>query len=428
MASNPFFVGGPVRPEYFVGRELEVNIAFDQIAKRAHAAFYGSPGMGKSSLLRYLASPQVWESRGKDFSEAIAIYLNCTTSVLPFTPDRFWREVLMQLREEVQEDEVLVEEIDTIFTEDIVEMSDVRSLLRQLGRRDKFLLLLLDDYDGALSPNEKYTEAEMLIFLSEFRDLAVHRREGEFLSTIVTTFRRLTELGPTLPPSGSPWYNHYLFQPLKPFSEAEVEARFFSSNSPLWIPVSSKLQDGVRSISDGHPALLQNAGYLLYAIQKNQQTPQIDRFTQDFISQTEQFFRDTWEFSTDIEQVLMMLVALSHLEGRLHDRQYAIGDLDLIFSQRNRELIDLEERGVLRQFRRDEKIIYEFASSVMEWWVVREIENSDEAELQRREKVFLKLMSRDRASQIQNTIRTLWQYRDTVQSIVTWIVAKFGGV
>ncbi|MDC0831480.1 hypothetical protein POG22_00440 [Geitlerinema sp. CS-897] len=47
MASNPFFVGGPVRSEYFVGRELEVNIAFDQIAKRAHAAFYGSPGMGQ---------------------------------------------------------------------------------------------------------------------------------------------------------------------------------------------------------------------------------------------------------------------------------------------------------------------------------------------------------------------------------------------
>lgn len=47
----------------------------------------------------------------------------------------------------------------------------------------------------------------MLTFLSEFRDLAVHSNEGRYLSTVVTTFRRLNELGPTITPGGSPWYN-----------------------------------------------------------------------------------------------------------------------------------------------------------------------------------------------------------------------------
>ncbi len=60
MSQNPFFAAGPIPPEYFVGRESEVRTAFDQIGKHAHLAIYGSPGMGKSSLLQYLSSPEIW--------------------------------------------------------------------------------------------------------------------------------------------------------------------------------------------------------------------------------------------------------------------------------------------------------------------------------------------------------------------------------
>lgn len=431
MAGNPFFVSGPVSPEAFVGRDSSANIAFDQIAKRAHTAFYGSPGMGKSSLLRYLAAPDVWRARGKDRSTAIAVFLNCS-GIAPFTPEAFWREMLLLVRDELDadgdnsaDDEALYDRLDRAIARDRVEIGDVRRVLRQIGQQDRFLLLLLDDYDAALHPHDRYTEAEMLVFLSEFRDLAVHRKEGAFLSTVVTTFRRLTELGPTLPPSGSPWYNHYLFEPLKPLSDEEVRSQFFSPQSPLFIPASPAVQTGIRAIADGHPALLQNAGYLLYDTLRDGELPNIADFTLAFESRTEQYFLDTWRFSTDIEQVLLMLVALSQLEGQLGDRQYAIGDIDLIFSQRTRELIDLEERGVLRRVSANGKTRYEFASSMMEWWVVREIENSDEAALRQREKIFLRLMSRERAAQLQALFRTLWEHRDTVQSVLAWIARQF---
>jgi replication-associated recombination protein RarA len=63
MAENPFYVGGPVPAKYFVGRTSEIRTAFDQISKRSHLALYGSPGMGKSSLLRYVASPEIWKQQ-----------------------------------------------------------------------------------------------------------------------------------------------------------------------------------------------------------------------------------------------------------------------------------------------------------------------------------------------------------------------------
>ncbi|BAY12526.1 ATP-binding protein [Calothrix sp. NIES-2098] len=419
MSQNPFYVGGPVPPDYFFSRNSEVRIAFDQISRRAHLAIYGSPGMGKSSLLRYLASPIVWQARGRDATKAFIISINCT-GISPFTPSGFWREILTLLQDEAEGDDSLQADIHQLLQEERVEKGDLRRMLRKIGQRDKFLLLLLDDYDAALHPNEQYTEAQMLTFLSEFRDLAVHSNEGKYLSTIVTTFRRLNELGPTITPGGSPWYNHYLFRLLRPLPANEVNAR-------LNIPIPGNLRDGVLEIIDGHPALLQNAGYLLYDTIQVGQTPDIQTFTRDFESATEQYFRDTWRFSTEEEQILLMLIALVRLQGRLNrNTRYALGDIDLVFSQRSRELIDLEERGVILRTLDEGKTVYAFNSSMMEWWVIQEIYNTNEAQLEGREKVFLNLMSREQAATVKKAIRWVWQHRDIVQSLV-WIIRKLGG-
>ena len=47
MSTNPFFVGWPVPPEYFVLPKPEIQLAFDLIAKRVHGSFYGGSGMGE---------------------------------------------------------------------------------------------------------------------------------------------------------------------------------------------------------------------------------------------------------------------------------------------------------------------------------------------------------------------------------------------
>ena len=266
-----------------------------------------------------------------------------------------------------------------------------RISVRYLGNsppKDKFLLLLIDNYDSALKTNTEYTEVEMLTFLSEFRNLAVDPKLGRHLRTIVTTFRRLNELGPTLPLSGSPWYNYYIFQPMKPFSKAEVLEEFFTSTSPRFIRIKQSLQEGVLKITDGHPELLQNAGYLLYEGLQEGKITDLDTFIKDFQGRTEQIFHNIWQFSTDEEQILLMLIALSRLEGNLGKKSFALRGIDSIFSQKERELIDLEERGIIQKTEEEWKVVYEFTSSMMEWWVLREIENSDETELKKRGETF----------------------------------------
>ena len=133
---NPFFPAGPVPPESFIGRKSEIALAFDIINKRGnyHGAFYGSSGMGKSSLLYLLTFPEVWQQRGQDYSKAFIVYLNCT-NINPFTPSAFWREVLILLREEAEGNDDLKVVIDEVLKEDTVKKENIRLILRKIHQQ-----------------------------------------------------------------------------------------------------------------------------------------------------------------------------------------------------------------------------------------------------------------------------------------------------
>ena len=155
MSQNPFIVGKPVPPERFVGRESEIAAAFDQIYNRSHLAIWGGPGMGKTSFLQKLESPQAWEDHGMDSSQALIIRFSCE-SIVPFTPSSFWGEILNLLREKLESESALQAEIDTILQAGEKTKDSLRQVLRKLGRQSKYLVLLIDDFDVALDTNEQY--------------------------------------------------------------------------------------------------------------------------------------------------------------------------------------------------------------------------------------------------------------------------------
>lgn len=256
---NPFTPANPVPPERFVGRIYEIAAACAQIRSRGHVAIWGGPGMGKRSLLEKLASPQTMEEHGLDPSQPVVVLLSCE-SIVPFTPYGFWQEVLNEMQNRLDNEPELQGEIEALLEEGRATKDSLRQVLRKLGKQNKFLLLLVDDFDVTLRAHETYTEADMETFLSECRSLAVHHRESKHLSMIVTSLKRLSELGPTLNSRASPWYNHYLFQGLKLFSEQEVDELLI----PLKPQMTPELREGISRIAGKQPTLLQIAGFLLY--------------------------------------------------------------------------------------------------------------------------------------------------------------------
>ncbi|MDJ0796017.1 MAG: ATP-binding protein [Calothrix sp. MO_167.B12] len=411
---NPFFVGKPIPPEHFVGRTSEIAAAFDQIYNRSHLAIWGGPGMGKTSFLEKLADSQTWEENGLDPSEALIVLLYCE-NISPFTPSGFWREVLSLLKDKLDDKPALQTDITQLIEQGKTTKDSLRQILRKLGKQNRFLVLLVDDYDLALQENEKYTHDEMEQFLSECRNLAVHCQERQYFSMIVTSLKRLNELGPELNPSKSPWYNHYLFQRLKPFNNKEIAQLL----SPLRTP---EVRNKIRKFTDGHPALLQIAGSCLYREFKNVQVTDWQAFIDEFERDTIQIFQNIWVRTDKVEQTLLMLIALSNLSGRLHKKkQFDLSGIDLIFSQKEQELSKLEEQGVIVHQINEQKTMYLFTSSIMERWVIQQIWNTDEESLKARQKEFLNLMSHQQAEKVKKTIRWLGQHKDDVISTLKLI-------
>ncbi|MDQ2097695.1 MAG: ATP-binding protein [Tychonema bourrellyi B0820] len=303
--------------------------------------------------------------------------------------------------------------------------NSLRQVLRQLGQKNKFLVLLVDDYDAALRPNEQYTEADMEQFVTECRSLAVNSEERKYLSMIVASLKRLNELGPQLRSNASPWYNHYLFQSLKPFNKTEI-AQLLGG-----IPVKRELRDAIEEIAGGHPGFLQMAGFFIYIELRTGKRPDVQAFSTNFERDTQPFFHSIWARCSEQEQTLLMLMALSHLKGRLHNKKhFDLSGMDLIFTQRERELTKLEEAGVITRVA-EGRVPYSFTSSIMERLVIQEIWNSDRVFLQERQKVFLNLMSHAQVKKFQTAINWLWNKKNKVPPTLEWLAklaAAFNGL
>lgn len=430
MKKNPFYPVGAVPPEYFIGRKSQIQIIFDIIPShfRGHLAFYGISGIGKSSLLNVLMSPQIWQEYNRDYSKAFIVYIDCST-IDPFTPLNFWRNILVLLKDEVDNCKDLMIFINQTLNENLIDSNKIRQTLRKIQQYDhnKFLLLLIDDYDCALKENNQYGQEDITKFLREFRNLCIGMKTKKYISTIVTTSRPLNELGPKPKPFGSPWYNHYLFQLIKPYSKREVLEIFFNSKSKYYIPIKSSLQETVLNITGGHPQLIQQAGYFLHNKIQDCKIYDFTSFVSDFRLQTEHIFYNIWQFSTSEEQIILMLISMSNLKGDLGDRKFSLTNVNKIFSQRKREIEDLEARGIIKQIGDEEQNSYEFRSLIMKWWVLEEIRNCNDQEIKKREKIFLSLMSREQLNTVIQVIKYLEKYPNVVESFVKTIRNLFTG-
>ena len=317
MSSNQFFPNKPVPPQKLVGRKSEIYTIFDQINNRGHVAIHGRSGMGKSSLLQYIKSRHFWDDKGLNFSEALIVYHNCEGL---FTPNSFWQEILQELKNEAEGDTDLQGKIDDVLKLETIEIRDIRRILKQIGKRDKFLLLLLDDYHGILRTREDYNKGEpksteMEAFLSGLRNLAVHNTEGQYFSTVVAAFQKVDELGPEIPRGGSPWYNHYLYVDLKPFSQEDIDNYFFNPDGHFFISIPDNIQkEKVLEMTGGYPILLQRAGYIF---SQSDRDIDINTFKAEFKNQTEYIFKDIWRELTVDEQQLLQLIVVDNFNGEV---------------------------------------------------------------------------------------------------------------
>jgi len=410
-SQNPYSPNGPVSPDHFIGRRAEIATAFDQIANRGHVAVWGEPKIGKSSFLKKLAFPSAWQAQGLAPSAAVVVLLTCLV-IHPFTAAGFWHEVLNILQDRLEENSDLQIEVKTLLAQGQATRDGFRRVLQKLGRQGKLLVLLVDDYDAALHPHAQYTKSDIEAFVNECRSFALYHNESQYFSMIVASTQRLDKFGSTInSTNGSPWFNHYLFLPLKSFTEPEI--------NDLLKRMTPNLRQGVQRLTGRNPALLQIAAYLLYQERelRTGHLPNAEALARQVELMTRQVFEIAWQRSEVEAQTLLMLIALSELRGRIPGKQFDLGGLDIVFSQKERELRDLEDRGLIVSTKEGSLKKYAFDSAIMEQWVIQELLNSDDEQLQRRQKVLLGI-NRQQAEKVATAARWLWSHKDQVPSII----------
>ena len=261
MPENPFAPHSPAPPEAFVGREREVDLVFGHInaVQRGNVAVSGPLGIGKTSLLRYIAAPEVAAEYGLRPPEYALLYVDIQ-SVTPFGADRFWRRVAQLLSRTPSVD--LDEPVARLLARQPIDVIDLEEFLDEVALQRRTLVLLLDEFEWALRADTAEAEAESRNFLAQTASLA--RRAPRALSLVVATEATLPEATRVIESwRGSPFATIFTSIRLKPLSRDDAERLLAQA-----LAGAEAFRDDERQLlytfSGGQPAALQAAAFSLF--------------------------------------------------------------------------------------------------------------------------------------------------------------------
>jgi hypothetical protein len=262
MQSNPFAPHAPATTQTFVDRDREVDLIFGHVKalQRGNVAINGPLGIGKTSLLRYVAAAEVCRSYGASPPEVAVVYLD-TQSVTPFSGDRFWRRVGQLLSRSPEVD--LAGPVARLLAREVIDVIDVEEFLDTLGDQGTALVLLLDEFEWALQADNSEAAAESRNFLAQLASLA--RRTPRVLSLVVATEAALTEATRVIESwRGSPFPTIFTSVTLKPLGQVDADRLLELALQDQSVQFSESDRQRLYALSEGLPAALQAAAFSLY--------------------------------------------------------------------------------------------------------------------------------------------------------------------
>jgi len=315
---NPFVYGGPVDVEGFVGRQHEVRLVFEQVTNRVRGcvAVIGERRIGKTSLLHYVAAPDVIRRWNLDEQSAIFLFVDCG-AIAPMTTTRFWQDILHRMRRELERRRRhagLVEKVNAIIGQSDIRTADIEFLLEDLRDDNLLLVMLLDEFEWVVRTDPE-SEAPTRELLGGIRALINHASRA--LSLIVATRRPLDEICRGLRFMGSPFYNNFVYLHLRPFSSPEAESLLEQMLKNTGVVFSPAVRTLIDELAGTHPLLLQAAAACVFDAQQAAGTAAIDRrlVLERFMDLTDHQWEDLWRWSSAEEQEVLMRLAKHVQDG-----------------------------------------------------------------------------------------------------------------
>ena len=261
-SDNPFVYKVPVTPAQFVGRERILSLIFGQLRNpnRANIAVHGPLGVGKTSLLNYIADPEVAARHGLDPTQFLLCKIDCQ-SLGDFIPSHFWKRLLHNAARLTEG--TLRTFIEQLLEQDEIGFEDIQDLLEELERSGKVLVAILDEFECVIQTHSEAAERQTRHFLGMLS--ALGRRAPRVFSMVIATEAPLTALDDDLELwRGSPFATVFIGQGLPPFTRDEVDLLFDRALGQTDVHFDAAERDFLHDLTGGHPALLQRAAAAMF--------------------------------------------------------------------------------------------------------------------------------------------------------------------
>ena len=344
MTGNPFTYGNPISdPERFFGRQREVEQVFSRLRNREaeSSSIVGERRMGKTSLLHYLAHPQVRQKYSVDSPQYVFIYTDLQMVDTSMTPDRLVRRLMRQLVLDAQ-DEDLKRAAEELRQAEIIDNFALADLFDVVDLKGLHVVMLLDEFEK-VTTNTNFGPD----FFYGLRSLAIQHN-----LTLVTSSRtELIELTHSEAIKSSPFFNIFANINVRLFIELEARQLISSSLEGSGVQFSQPDIELLFRIAGYHPFFLQAACHFLFEAYLNSLDPagRTKFLIKEFGEEAAPHLDDLWLNSRESEKIVLTSLALLEKGSSASEKSFSVARLRDMYTRSEQTLAQLEKRGLLAQ-------------------------------------------------------------------------------
>jgi eukaryotic-like serine/threonine-protein kinase len=362
---NPFTFGNPIKdPARFYGRREDLRQIVNRLHSSAHesTSIVGERRIGKTSLLKYLETPQVALQLGLSPAEYCMVYIDFQ-GLTDITPERFWQRVLHKMARTICLPDILPE-IQEVRQMGAFDLFDLEDLFEKIADQGLTTVLMLDEFEY-VTQNPNFGSD----FFGGLRALAIHQN----LPLLTATRRELVDLCHSEELKGSPFFNIFANIVLRPFSRDEVAEMLDGYLADTHLVLSEREKQLVLGLGGGYPFFTQMAGcYLVEAKHKGLDGEALlQDVVTNFDAQADSHFSYMWSHSSESEKItLLSALALNQKKPDKHSLP-TLANLAKTHARAHLDVPELVKRGLLLENRVEGT--YRLLSTSLERWVVREL-------------------------------------------------------
>jgi hypothetical protein len=340
--ATPFTYGNPISDSArFFGRHREVEQIFSRLrnVEFESSSLVGERRIGKTSLLNYVAHPEIRSAHGLDPDKYLFVYVDLQMLDKDTTPTRLWQRLLRQMARCCYDTEVkqALEELRHVQAIDNFALAD---LFDSVDEKDQYIVFLLDEFEN-VTENENFDPA----FFYGLRSLAIHHN----LALITSSLHELIELCHSAEIRSSPFFNIFANINVRLLTEAEAQDLVSSPLNGTGVSFTEGEDNTIFHIAGYHPYFLQAACSFLFDAYAMNLGPD-ERLTflhKAFLGEATPHLAHYWKNSYEHEKIVLTVLTLLERQGRTNGPSFSVKQLQDLYAHSEHTLASLEKRGLV---------------------------------------------------------------------------------